>query len=272
LTPTFVRRTLTVVATTGTAATLALAGSAVSAHAATGGFVSVGDSYASGVGAGDYTSSSGSCDRSTNAAAYLWDNANSPSSFSFEACSGATTTDVLDNQLGALNSSTSLVSVIVGGDDVGFTSVMEDCILDGTSTCESDVSSAETEARNDLPAKLDTLYSAIRADAPNAHIVVIGYPEFYDLSQSGSCVGLSTGSRTAIDGGADVLDSVIQTQAADYGFSFVDVRPYFSGHEICDSTSYLNSVDLFSISSSYHPTASGQADAYYPALEAGVAQ
>ena len=55
--PTFVRRTLTVVATTGTAATLALAGSAVTAHAADGGFVSLGDSYASGVGAGDYTSS-----------------------------------------------------------------------------------------------------------------------------------------------------------------------------------------------------------------------
>ena len=269
--PTFVRRTLTVVATTGTVAALAFAGSGA-AYASSGGYVALGDSYASGVGADDYISSSGSCDRSTNAAAYLWDQADSPSSFSFEACSGATTTDVLGNELGALNSSTSLVSVIVGGDNVGFTSTLETCILDGTSSCESAVSSAETEARNDLPGQLDTLYAAIQADAPNAHVVVLGYPEFYDLSQSGSCVGLSTASRTAIDGGADVLDGVLQSAAENYGFTFVDVRPYFSGHEICDSDSYLNSVDIFDIDDSYHPTAAGQADAYYPALEAGVSQ
>ena len=270
--PTFFRRSLSVVATTGTAAAIALAGGGA-AHASSAYYVALGDSYSSGVGAGSYTSSSGSCDRSTNAYPYLWDAANAPTSFTDNACSGATTSTVESGQLSGLSSSTTLVSITVGGNDVGFSTVMEDCILEGTSACESAVSTAETEAENDLPAKLDTLYSDIKADAPNAHVVVIGYPEFYDLAGSGTCAGLSYDSRSAINGGADTLDSVISTEAAKYSdFSYVDIRSYFSGHEICDSSAWLHSFVLTDTSESYHPTATGQADAYYPAFEAGVAE
>jgi hypothetical protein len=45
---------------------------------------------------------------------------------------------------------------------------------------------------------------------------------------------------------------------------FADVRPQFAPHEICDSRSWLHSVDILSISSSYHPTASGQILGYQP--------
>jgi hypothetical protein len=101
----------------------------------------------------------------------------------------------------------------------------------------------------------------------------MGYPEFYDLNESSGCVGLSTDSRSAIDGGADTLDSVISTEAAKYSdFSYVDIRPYFSGHEICDSSAWLHSFNILDTTESYHPTATGQADAYYPAFEAGAAE
>ncbi|MDT4920652.1 MAG: hypothetical protein QOI15_1554, partial [Pseudonocardiales bacterium] len=72
------------------------------AQAAGANYVALGDSYASGVGSGSYTSASGSCLRSTLAAAQLWANAHAPSSFKFVACSGAKTTDVNANQLSAL--------------------------------------------------------------------------------------------------------------------------------------------------------------------------
>ena len=83
------------------AAGLGLGGAAAAqaSTAATGGYVALGDSYSSGVGAGSYISSSGSCDRSTNAYPYLWNAAHSPSSFAFNACSGATTDDVRATQL-----------------------------------------------------------------------------------------------------------------------------------------------------------------------------
>lgn len=267
--PTLARRGLTVLATAGSAAALTLAAGGA-AHAAGDVYVALGDSYSSGVGAGDYISASGSCDRSPNAYPYLWADANAPASFTDEACSGAKTTDVIANQLGALNSSTSLVSMTIGGNDVGFSSVMETCVLDSTSTCVSAIDSAESEAENQLPAKLDAVYGDIAADAPNAHVVIMGYPEFYDLSESSGCIGLSTTDRTDLDHAADILDGVIQSAAQSYGFTYVDIRPYFSGHEICDSDSWLHSTNWLDLGESYHPTADGHEYAYYPAFSSGV--
>jgi hypothetical protein len=45
---------------------------------------------------------------------------------------------------------------------------------------------------------------------------------------------------------------------------YADVRGQFAGRVICDSGSWLHSVDLLAISSSYHPTASGQRLGYQP--------
>jgi lysophospholipase L1-like esterase len=231
-------------------------------------YVALGDSYASGLGAGNY--SGGSCDRSSNAYPVLWANAHAPSSFSFVACSGATTADVINSQLSAVSTSTTLISVTIGGNDVGFSSVMETCVLGSTSDCVNAVTQAENEARTQLPGNLDTLYSDIRARAPGAEVVVVGYPEFYDLSKSSTCIGLSTTDRTYLNQGADVLDSVIATEAAKYGFGFGDVRSAFGGHEICDSSSWLHSVDWFNLGDSYHPTASGQSGAYYPVFSSAA--
>src|SRR5579875_1240889 len=108
---------------------------APSANAATVNYVALGDSYSSGVGAGSYISSSGSCDRSTKAYPALWAAANHPTSYTSVACSGAKTTDVIANQLPALSSSTTLVSITVGGNDENFSTIMEDCVIYGTSTC-----------------------------------------------------------------------------------------------------------------------------------------
>jgi lysophospholipase L1-like esterase len=253
------------------AATLSLAVSPASAQSAVS-YVALGDSYASGVGAGDYLSASGSCDQSPNAYPALWAAANDPASYVSDACSGATTSSVLSSQLGALSPSTTLVSLTVGGNNVGFSSVMETCNIYFflTSTCVSAIDQAEAEVEDDLPAALDSLLSAIQADAPNATVVVLGYPDFYDLSQSSSCIGLSTTDRTDIDQGINLLDGVLQTAAEQYGDVFADVRAAFAGHEICDSDPWLNSVDWTDFSVSYHPTAAGQADGYFPVLTAAA--
>jgi lysophospholipase L1-like esterase len=255
-------------AATAATAALSLVLTAAPASAAVN-YVALGDSYASGLGAGNY--SGGSCDRSSGAYPQLWANANHPSSFAFVACSGATTTDVINNQISALSSATTLVSVTIGGNDVGFSSVMETCVLGSTSTCVNAVNQAEAEARSQLPGSLNILFNDISARAPNARVVVIGYPEFYDLSKSSGCIGLSTTDRTALDGGADVLDSIIQTATSGHsGFAYAEVRGGFTGHEICDSSSWLHSVDWLNLGDSYHPTASGQSGGYYPVFSAAA--
>jgi lysophospholipase L1-like esterase len=247
------------------AAIPALAVAAPAAAQSSVSYVALGDSYSSGVGAGSET---GSCDQSPNAYPALWSAANDPASYSFEACNGATASSTISSQLSALSASTTLVSLTDGGNDVGFSSVMETCneYFFSTSTCVSAVDQAESEIANDLPGSLNTLLSDIKAHAPNAKVVFLDYPDLYDLSQSSSCVGLSTTDRTDLNQAADQLDAQIKAAAGRYGDTFADVRPYFSGHEICDSNSWLNSVELFDIHTSYHPTATGQQDGYLPAL------
>jgi lysophospholipase L1-like esterase len=262
------------------ALTVALAGSAMPANAATVNYVALGDSYSSGVGAGNYYSSSGSCDRSPNAYPALWAAANAVTSFTFAACSGATVNDVISSQLSALNSSTTLVSFTIGGNDAGFTSIMESCILSSTSTCENDVASAEANINATLPGKLATLLSDVHATAPAARVVVLGYPDFYDLNAF-ICIGLSSGDHKAIDAGINDLDGILATAAANNGAVFAhppptttfpfspDPRPKFSGHELCDGSGWLHSLTI-PIGSSYHPTAAGQANGYLPAFSAAA--
>lgn len=243
----------------------ASAGAASSVH-----YVALGDSYSSGVGAGSYFSSSGSCDRSANAYPQLWDNANAPASYVSVACSGATTQDVVNSQLSALSTATTLVSITIGGNDVGFSSVMTTCVLFPTSTCVSAINTAESEMASQLPGEMNNVLSAIAKDAPNARIVVLDYPELYDLARSSGCIGLSTTDRTDLNQAADELDTQIQAAAGRYHDAFADVRSAFAGHEICDSTSWLHSVDWLDLTVSYHPTAAGQSGAYYPVFSAAA--
>jgi lysophospholipase L1-like esterase len=249
----------------GLAFTGAAAAQASSAQAA-GAYVALGDSYSSGVGAGSYTSESGSCKRSTNAYPQLWANANSPSSFAFVACGGATTSSVRSGQLGSLNSSTSLVSVTAGGNDAGFADVMTTCVISSNSVCTDRINTARSYITNTLPGNLNSLYADIKNRAPNARVVVLGYPKFYDVAAV--CVGLSDTKRTAINAAADHLNSVISQRAAAYGFRFGDVRPTFTGHEICSGSSWLHSVNWANIGESYHPKAAGQSGGYLPVLNA----
>ncbi|MGW0625024.1 SGNH/GDSL hydrolase family protein [Streptomyces sp. NPDC002758] len=244
------------------AVSAALTGAAATAQAATGGYVALGDSYSSGVGAGSYIDSSGSCDRSTKAYPYLWNAAHAPSSFAFNACSGAVTTDVINNQLGSLSSSTALVSLTIGGNDAGFADVMTTCVTSSDSTCISRINTARSYISNTLPGRLDSVYSAIRSKAPSARVVVLGYPRFYELSTT--CIGLSDTKRAAINSASDLLNSTIAGRVAASGFVFGDVRTTFTGHEICSGSSWLHSVNWLDIGESYHPTATGHSSGYLP--------
>lgn len=236
------------------------------AHASGTAYVALGDSYSSGVGAGSYDSASGSCKRSTKAYPALWAAAHAPSSFAFVACSGATTVDVINNQLGPLNSTTGLVSISIGGNDAGFADVMTTCVLYSESTCLNRVAQAVAYADNTLPGLLDNAYNAIRSKAPNAHVVVLGYPHIYQVP--GYCwVGLSDTSRSAINSAADELDTVMGKGSANHGFTFADVRGTFTNHEICSSSSWLHSTTL-PADESYHPTAAGQSGGYLPPFSA----
>jgi len=246
------------------AATAGVAVPAFAAEAAPGKYVALGDSYASGLGAGDY-GDSGGCKRSANAAPVLWANSHGPAAFDFVACSGAVTSDVLNGQIGSVTADTELVTIAIGGNDAGFADVMTDCNLGSDSSCVSRNQEAQAFAQSELPGRLNGVYSAIRAAAPDARVVVLGYPHIYQLE--GECsIGLSETKRAAINQSSDVLADVTASASSAAGFDFVDGRTAFAGHEICASgDAWLHSV-TFPVAESYHPTAAGQSGGYFNAL------
>ncbi|MFJ4868949.1 SGNH/GDSL hydrolase family protein [Streptomyces sp. NPDC088757] len=250
------------------ALTVGLVQPASAAAAAGERYVALGDSYSSGVGAGSYLSDSGSCQRSSKAYPSLWAAANAPASFAFTACSGATTSTVRSGQLTPLNSSTTLVSVTAGGNDVGFADVMQTCVLQSEATCVNAVNSAVAQVNGTLPGSLSSLYGAIRSRAPQARVVVLGYPRFYQLN--GSCIaGLSETERTAINRGSDALNAMLAKQAANAGFAYSSVVDEFTGHEICSGNAWLHSLTV-PVSNSYHPNATGHSGGYLPAFRSSV--
>ncbi|MCS0636051.1 SGNH/GDSL hydrolase family protein [Streptomyces sp. LP05-1] len=253
----------------GAVLSLTGAGPARAARAAAVDYVALGDSYSSGVGAGEYDGSSGNCKRTSRAYPALWAAANTPASFTFAACAGARINEVTANQLGPLNAATDLISITVGGNDAGFSDVMTTCVLQSEANCLSRVAQSRDFDDTTLPGRLDSLYSAIRSKAPSARVVVLGYPRFYKLG--GSCVaGLTENERRAINDGSDYLNAAVARRAAAHGFTFVDVAPAFTGHEICSGSSWLQSLNLLNLGASYHPTAAGQSGGYLPAFRSAA--
>ena len=233
-------------------------------------YVALGDSYAAGIGAADDTADRGGCARSADAYPEQWAAHHAHASFVSAACDGATTAGVLSGQVQALSARTTLVSLTVGGNDAGFSHVMDACVLQfWDSACRSAVSAADAFIARTLPGRLDATLQAIRAGAPAAKVVVVGYPDLYDLSQSPGCLGLSTAKRTALDQGADALDRALSAAAARNGAVFADVRDDFAGHEICDSSRWLYPV-TFPLGDSYHPTTAGQELGYLAAFAAAA--
>jgi lysophospholipase L1-like esterase len=225
-------------------------------------YVALGDSYASGTGAGSYSDLA--CTRSRNAYPALWADAHDPASFTFAACGGAKIPDVLDDQVDALEGDTTLVSLSIGGNDSGFASTMLSCQYSTLSACERALATAGEYVVNELPGELDRLYATVRTRSPHAEVVVIGYPHLY--KEGGLCLGgLSSAKRTAVNQGSDLLNRTIAERAEAAGFTFADGRPAFAGHEICTGEPWISGSNV-------HPTAEGHASAYLPAFSAAVSE
>jgi lysophospholipase L1-like esterase len=178
---------------------------------------------------------------------------------------------VINDQVSSLSTGTDLATITIGGNDVGFSDVVITCTLGSYSSCESAVESARTYAENTLPALLDSTYAAIKSHAPNAEVVVLSYPLLFDTATSSCGVGgMSLAKRQIINAGDNELDDIIKTHAQSAGFTYGEARTTFAGHGICAATPWINSLQLTSLTDSFHPNKSGYTYGYLPALEAAL--
>jgi len=221
-------------------------------------YVALGDSYSSGVGTRVFYEESGECDRSPDAYGPKIAAAKGYT-LSFQACSGAKTPEVNSKQLGTLSSSTSLVTITIGGNDAGFSNVIINCAL-YYFTCGSAISEANTFIKNKLPGLLETTYKDIRAKATTAKVVVLGYPKLFTAEGKTCNVNfLTSGNEKKMNESAELLDSVIKGRAEASKFTFVNPTKAFESHEVCSSSEWLNGQSN-PLSESYHPNVSGQAE------------
>ena len=178
---------------------------------------------------------------------------------SFQACSGAKTPEVNEKQLGTLSSTTSLVTITIGGNDSGFSNVMVNCAL-YYFTCGSAISEANEFIKNKLPGLLETTYKDIRAKATTAKVVVLAYPKLFTKEGATCNVNfLTSGNEKKMNESAEKLDAVIKVRAEAMKFTFVNPTGPFESHEVCSSSEWLNGQSN-PLSESYHPDVAGQAE------------
>ena len=236
-------------------------------------YIALGDSYAAGQGAGPYLDA---CYRSDNAYSELADGDKAIQLVVNAACSGKTTWDVVNTQLDGLNKSTELVTITAGGNNLGFGEIITSCgaaLADPAAVpaCGAATSTAAAMiGSGQLSRDVATMIQSVKAAAPNARIVVTGYPYLYDpvAPNPADPLSLFIYQATLL---ADGLDASIGAAAAATGAEYVDVRAAFAGHGVNSADPWIN-LDLANPGSpdNFHPNARGY-EAYFAALSSSGA-
>jgi lysophospholipase L1-like esterase len=231
-------------------------------------YVALGDSYSSGTGTRSYTLNAG-CERGVYAYPYLISQDRPNTSLTFVACSGATTADVLNSQVSSVTAATDVVTITIGGNDAGFSSVITQCALPWPWTCTSQINSARSFIQNTLPGRLDNVYNAIKTRAPSATVVVLGYPRLFQGASCNLAARISADEANQLNITADILRDVTRTRAQAAGFTFKDAIPPFIGHAVCSSSEWLNGLSN-PVGDSYHPNRDGHRLGYEPLVRAVI--
>jgi lysophospholipase L1-like esterase len=250
------------------------------------GLLALGDSFSSGQGAGHFdpatTGHGNTCFRSPDA----WPQVLAPklrlTALPSLACSGATAPEVLRDraggqverrrsQVGRIGGSPKVITITIGGNDVGFAKVLRDCV---SVDCKRkyDKPSGDVLARRVDDLARDTLpplYRAIRAAAPGARLLVVGYPRLFPKDvpdhATPNCAawGLITSEEVGyLNRRTETLNAGIRQAARSVDVEFVDVEDAFDGHELrCSGMTYMNRLKPLSRlrPSSFHPNAAGHA-------------
>jgi lysophospholipase L1-like esterase len=200
------------------------------------------------------------------------------------ASSGAVTGDVTGSQVGSLRDGTQTVTLTIGGNDVGFASVLAACLHSPEPRLQAVLDSGGAGWRRQLRAgaeqriaflggpaavpqgrsvPLVRVLSDIARRAPDAEILVTGYPRLLGDRPTSSghraadTLPLFVGAEDAawLSAQSDALDAAIvsgveRAQAGGVRARFVDVTATFAGHALSDrGTPWVNGVVLASMTS-----------------------
>jgi len=114
-----------------------------------------------------------------------------------------------------------------------------------------------------LPGSLGTLYASIKTKAPNAKVVIVGYPRLFMGEDCNAGTFFSASEMTQLNQTADLMNAKLAAAAAAKGFSFANPTSAYIGHAVCSSTEWLNGLSN-PTGESYHPNRTGHSSGYLP--------
>jgi lysophospholipase L1-like esterase len=174
-------------------------------------------------------------------------------------------------QLNALAPDDSLVVLTLAGDDIGFMNVLDECMeLSFTdpwgSPCRAHYTGGGTDqlaalVRGEGP-RMAAVLADIAARAPQARIVVVGYPDMFPLS--GGCwpaVPITDGDVAYLRGIELQLNATLAADARAADATFVNTYTPTIGHDFCQPERIRDMEGLLpgSLALPFHPNARGQA-------------
>ena len=252
--------------------------SAAPADGGTTPYVALGDSYTASPLTGTNAGPPPGCFRSVNNYPHLTATAFG-AQLTDVSCSGATTkefgtaqtTDAGVNppQYAALARTTKLVTVGIGGNDIGFSEIVRTC-LSATpfgSPCKDHYTAGGTDelrARiNALGGKLATVLKEVHRRSPNARVALVGYPSVLPASGPGCypAVPITPGDVDYLRGVLTALNTRIQRSADAGSAVYVDTATSTVGHDVCQApgTKWIEGIIPTAPAFPVHPNAQGSA-------------
>jgi lysophospholipase L1-like esterase len=247
-------------------------------------YVALGDSYTAGPGIPNQTVESGGCRRSDHDYPHLVATALGVDRFTDASCAGATTVHMAGRQplpggltngpqLEALDPDVDLVTLGIGGNDIGFASIAVTCaglsvLLPWGAPCRRYYMRDGDEVGRRIEAaapKLAAVLAAIRERAPEARVLVVGYPVILPATGFGCwpVMPIAVGDVLWLRGVEARLNAMLAGAAADAGATFVDTYTPSIGHDVCrlPGDKWVEGFVPTAPASAVHPNALGMANA-----------
>lgn len=185
----------------------------------------------------------------------------------FLACQGDTTDEVLSLQIPNIPRNTRLVTLTIGGNDMGFAEIVRVCATPGAN-CSAKV--AERFGRNgeklaQLGSRLDRVLWRLREKAPYATVVMAGYPALFAPAKDvSSCGGIDTDDAKLLNRAGRRLNATIRAAVGRYkDVRYAGLGKRFDGHGPCQRASrriWINPVTAAGERQKFsmHPNLRGQ--------------
>lgn len=149
-------------------------------------------------------------------------------------------------QFNALTTKTRLVTVSIGGNSHGFATVLLGNCYYVRTIATPDNNPCELRARAVINAglkafepELVTAYTAIRTKAPQARVIVIGYPMI--LGDAGTCAlyPIASGDVAYVNDVNTKVNDAMKQAAHEVGFEYLDLTEASRNHGVCSSDPWI---------------------------------